>query len=147
MAVPSVLGLPGTCNTPPPCTAPRPGLFGHRGLTPELEVSSSLWVDSSLFLWASPVAQSVKNLPAVQKTGVLSLSWEDPLEKETQPTPVSLPGKSHGQRSLVDCSLWGCKELVITEQLSLSHFRYLFYPCKTKANENPWKELEKLKWL
>ena len=28
------------------------------------------------------VAQSVKNLPAVQETGVQSLGWEDPLEKE-----------------------------------------------------------------
>ena len=31
---------------------------------------------------ASPVAQSVKNLPAVQETQVRSLGWEDPLEKE-----------------------------------------------------------------
>ena len=30
---------------------------------------------------ASLVAQSVKNLPAVQETRVRSLSWEDPLEK------------------------------------------------------------------
>ena len=31
---------------------------------------------------ASLVAQSVKNLPAVQETHVRSLGWEDPLEKE-----------------------------------------------------------------
>ena len=31
---------------------------------------------------ASLVAQSVKNLPAVQETWVRSLGWEDPLEKE-----------------------------------------------------------------
>ena len=31
---------------------------------------------------ASLVAQSVKNLPAMQETGVPSLGWEDPLEKE-----------------------------------------------------------------
>ena len=31
---------------------------------------------------ASLVAQRVKNLPAVQETRVLSLGWEDPLEKE-----------------------------------------------------------------
>ena len=31
--------------------------------------------------WASFVAQRVKNLPAVQKTWVQSLGWEDPLEK------------------------------------------------------------------
>ena len=28
-----------------------------------------------------PVAQRVKNLPAMQETSVLSLRWEDPLEK------------------------------------------------------------------
>ena len=33
-------------------------------------------------LWASLVAQWVKSLPAVQKNCVLSLAWEDPLEKE-----------------------------------------------------------------
>ena len=32
--------------------------------------------------WASLVAQSVKNLPAVQETQVRALGWEDPLEKE-----------------------------------------------------------------
>ena len=30
-------------------------------------------------------------------------------------TPVSLPGKSHGQRSLVGYSPWGCKELDMNE--------------------------------
>ena len=55
----------------------------------------------------SLVAQSVKNLPAVQETRVPSLGWEDPLEKEMEPTLVLLPGKSRGQRSLVGCSPWG----------------------------------------
>ena len=31
--------------------------------------------------WASLVAHTVKNLPAMQETEVQSLSWEDPLEK------------------------------------------------------------------
>ena len=35
-----------------------------------------------LLIMASLVAQSVKNLPAVQETQVRSLCWEDPLEKE-----------------------------------------------------------------
>ena len=39
--------------------------------------------------------------------------------RERQPTPVFLPGKSHGQRSLVDYSPWGRKELDMTEQLHL----------------------------
>ena len=36
----------------------------------------------TVFLRASLVAQSVKNLPAVQETVIQALSWEDPLEKE-----------------------------------------------------------------
>ena len=38
-----------------------------------------------------------------------------PWRKKWQPTPVLLPGKSHGQRSLVGYSSWGCKELNKTE--------------------------------
>ena len=37
-----------------------------------------------------------------------------------QPTPVFLPGESHGQGSLEGCSPWGPKELDTTEQLSVS---------------------------
>ena len=33
-------------------------------------------------LWAPLIAQSVKNLPAMQETLVRFLGWEDPLEKE-----------------------------------------------------------------
>ena len=40
------------------------------------------FVCSSVYIWASLVAQSVKNLPAVQETRVRSQGWEDPLEKE-----------------------------------------------------------------
>ena len=41
-----------------------------------------------------------------------------PWRREWQPIPVFLPGKSHGQRHLVSCSLWGHKELDTTEQMS-----------------------------
>ena len=58
----------------------------------------------------------VKNLPVMQETQVRSLSWEDALEKEWLPTPVFLPGESHGQRSLVSYSLWGRRESDMTEQ-------------------------------
>ena len=39
----------------------------------------------------------------------------------TQPTPVLLPGKSHGQRSFVGCSPWGREESDTTERL---HFHF-----------------------
>ena len=32
--------------------------------------------------------------------------WEDPWRRKWQPTPVFLPGESHGQRSLVGYSPW-----------------------------------------
>ena len=34
-----------------------------------------------IYIWASLVAQMVKNLPAMWETWVPSLGWEDPLEK------------------------------------------------------------------
>ena len=40
-----------------------------------------------------------------------------PWRRKWQPTPVFLPGESHGLRSLVGCSPWGRKELDTTEQL------------------------------
>jgi len=40
--------------------------------------------------------QIVKNLPAMQETQVSYLVQEDPLEEEMTPTPVFLPGESHG---------------------------------------------------
>ena len=60
-----------------------------------------------------------KDLPAKQETWVQSLGWEDPPEKGMQPTPVFLPGKFHGQRSLVGLhgvakphgATWGCKRV------------------------------------
>ena len=42
-------------------------------------------------------------------------------EKAMATTPVLLPGKSHGRRSLVGCSPWGCEELDMTERLPF-HF-------------------------
>ena len=41
--------------------------------------------------------------------------------RQWHPTPVLLPGKSHGWRSLEGCSPWGLKESVMTEWLTLSH--------------------------
>ena len=51
--------------------------------------------------WASLVAPMVKNLSAMQETQVRSLGWKIPWRREWQPTPVFLPGKTYGQKSLV----------------------------------------------
>ena len=71
----------------------------------------------------SLVAQTVKNLPAMWETRVQSLGWEDALERrESQPTPVFLPGEFHEQRSLVGYNPWSHKQSDTSEQLILSLF-------------------------
>ena len=57
---------------------------------------------------ASLVGRTVKDLPAMKEIWARFLGQEDPLEKGMATTPVFLPGKSQGQRSLVGyspCSL------------------------------------------
>ena len=49
------------------------------------------------------------------------------------PTPVLLPGKSHGRRSRVGCSPRGCKELDTAERL---HFDFSL-SCTGEGNGNP----------
>ena len=53
--------------------------------------------------------------------------------RQWHPTPVLLPGKSHGWRSLVGCSPWGCWELDTTERLPF-HFSL---SCIGEGNGNP----------
>ena len=56
------------------------------------------------------MAQMVKRLPAMHKTRVRSLGWEDPLEKEMATHSSNLAWKIP----------WGCKESDTTEQLTLT---------------------------
>ena len=84
---------------------------------------------SDLSHLASLVAQRVKSLPAKRETWVQSLGQKDPLEKEMQPTPVFLPGKSRGRRSLAGYSPWGRKELDTTERLILTTLSIMSSRC------------------
>ena len=43
--------------------------------------------------------------------------WKIPWRRKWQPTPVFMPGESHGQRSLAGYSPWGHKESDTTERL------------------------------
>ena len=53
--------------------------------------------------------------------------------RQWHPTPVLLPGKSHGRRSLEGCSPWGCWGSDTTEQL---HFHFSL-SCIEEGNGNP----------
>ena len=61
------------------------------------------------------------------------LSLEHCQRRQWHPTPVLLPGKSHGCRSLVGCSPWGCEESDTTERL---HFHFSL-SCTGERNGNP----------
>ena len=51
--------------------------------------------------------------------------------RQWQPTPVLLPGQSHGWRNLVGCNPWGSEELDTTEQIHFS------LSCIGEGNGNP----------
>ena len=67
---------------------------------------------------ASQVVVVVKNLPANagdMRHGFNPWIGKIPRRKAGEPTPVLLPGESHGQRSLVGYSPWGHTESDLTE--------------------------------
>ena len=47
----------------------------------------------------------------MQEIQFWSVGREDPWERKWLPTPVFLPAKSHGQRSLAGCGPWGWKRV------------------------------------
>ena len=94
---------------------------------------------------ASLVAHTIKNLPAMQETQVLSLGWEDPLQKGIATHFSILPEEFHGQRSLAGYSPWGRKESDMTEWLILSYPPTMLdsfsYPQVSAEMSPPLKDL------
>ena len=62
-----------------------------------------------------------------------TVQWPFAWRRQWHPTPVVLPGKSHGWRSLVGCSPWGREELDTIERLCF-HFSL---SCIGEGNGNP----------
>ena len=62
----------------------------------------------------------------------------DVWRRQWHPTPVLLPGKSHGRRSLVGCSPWGCTESDMTERLHF-HFHALEKEIATHSRDLAWR--------
>ena len=78
----------------------------------------------------------LENTPSVRVCVCISICLIKSIyvgRRQWHPTPVLLPGKSHGQRSLVGCSPWGREELDTTERL---HFHFLL-SCIGEGNGNP----------
>ena len=69
--------------------------------------------------WGFSHGLVVKNMPAnAGDAGSIPGSGRSLEEGNGYPLQVFLPGKSHGQRSMVDYSPWGCRESERTEQLT-----------------------------
>ena len=64
---------------------------------------------------------------------LFSPTLDDSRRRQWHPTPVLLPGKSHGRRSLVGCSPWGCEESDTTERLLFD----FSLSCIGEGNGNP----------
>ena len=84
--------------------------------------------EKSLYFWFSlgfPGGSEVKTSACnAGDLGSIPGSGRFPWRRKWQPTPVFLPGESHGQRSLVGYSPRGRKESDTTERL---HFHSIFF--------------------
>ena len=118
------LGLEGGLPAGQRCLACLLGLLLQLGVQPldqtlgQSQLRQSTQVPSSGPLGTGFVC-------ALGRSAVKVLQWH--------PTPVLLPGKSHGWRSLVGCSPWGREESGKTEQL---HFHFSL-SCIGEGNGNP----------
>ena len=108
-------------------------------------VTSALSWQNSISLWPASFCTPRPNLPVTPGVSRLpTFAFQSPKmwRRQWHPTPVLLPGKSHGRRSLVGCSLWGRWELDTTEQL---HFDFSLSrigegngnPLQSSCLENP----------
>ena len=105
----SSAGKESTCNAGSPGLIPWLGRSHGEGIGFPLQYS-----------WASLLDQLVKNRLQCRRPGFSPCVWKIPWRREWLPTPVPLPGKSHGQRSLVGYSPWSPIESDTTERLSLT---------------------------
>ena len=98
------------------------------------------WHHSSTLAWKIPWTEEPGGLQSMGSLRVrhnwvtlLSLFTFMPWRRKWHPTPVLLPGKSHGSRRLVGCTPWGREELDTTERI---HFQFSL-SCTGEGNGNP----------
>ena len=105
---------------------------GFRIVDPTLGLERAMAPHSSTLAWKIPWMEEPGGLQSMgsQRVGYdcatsLSLFTVVHWRRKWQPTPVFLPGESHGQTSLVGYSPWGRKESDTTERLHF-HFQYIY---------------------
>ena len=115
---------------------PSPGYLPHPGIKPR---SPALHAD--IFPSEPPGKQVGREK---REEGKISQGFQaGTLKKEWQPTPVSLPGKPHEQRSLVGYSPWSCKRV---RQDLVTRQQQLYNRKGPEKRERGWSESEKYPW-
>ena len=102
-------------------------------------------------IWASPMALQVKNLQcrSCRSQGFDLWVSKIPWRRKWQPTPVFLPGESHGQRRLAGYNPWGREESDTTEHIctmttvlfSISSQFQVQWHLISNWNQTEWKYL------
>ena len=109
-------------------------LWPHELYTPWTSPGQNTGVGShSLLQGIFPTQGLNPGLPQFRQIFYQLSHQESPGFWPSSPTPVLLPGKSHGWRSLVGCSPWSCEESDTTERLDF-HFSL---SCLGEGNGNP----------
>ena len=73
------------------------------------------WFSQLRFVLLKLEAMSNREIEKIQRILQFHKPSSNLQRRQWHPTPVLLPGKSHGWRSLVGCGLWGCTESETTE--------------------------------
>ena len=105
-----------------------PGEFGQLDFLP--------WAHPRIKGWDSLVAQTHCICPQCGRPGFDPWVGKIPWRRKWQPTPVLLPRKFHGWRSLVGYSPWGRKELDTTKQLHF--FSFTLESRQTWSTQTTW---------
>ena len=125
-------------SKPTECSAPRVNRsVNYKPLPGDSDMRGRVTAYKKMYPYneASLVAQMVKHLPTMWETGfdawVRKILWG----RKWQPTPILLPGKSRGWRSLVGYSPWGRKESDMTERLHFTSSLHFSVEGKLSAGE------------
>ena len=87
---------------------------------------------NTLLVWQNHLCLKMRHSLGPRKLN-LNITMQFYWRRQWHPTPVLLPGKSHGRKGLVGCSPWGREELDTTERL---HFHFSL-SCIGEGNGNP----------
>ena len=98
--------------------------FPSPGVLPSAGIQTSIFCTGRRVLYHFPGGSDSKSFCLqLRRPGFDPWVGKIPWRRKWQPTSVLLPWKSHGRRSLVGYSPWGCKESDMTKQLNFHFFR------------------------